>query len=77
MNNWIVIENKVDEDAGKTTTTEALELPHGCLVRVMVQIHSKSIVIPSLKNGLTVALTFVPNVKLERYQDMVEFKHKP
>jgi hypothetical protein len=68
--NWVTVHQLVDHDAGITVATEVLELPHGCLVR------STTVQNAWLGNRIAHALVFVPNMKLERHADMVEFAHK-
>ena len=68
--NWVQVHELVDHDAGLKEKTEVLELPHGCLVRTTVMQGAWT------GSNIATALAFVPNLKLERGQDMVEFKHK-
>ena len=71
MNQWIETHRSLDEAENLQEKTEVLELPHGSLVRSTV------IQLGKLGNRATVALTFVPGLKVERHADMVEFKYKP
>lgn len=68
--NWVTVHQLVDHDAKITAVMEVLELPHGCLVR------STTVQNAWLGNRIAHALVFVPNMKLERHADMVEFAHK-
>jgi len=73
MNNWTKTHEVTDADAALTTTTEVLELPHGCLVRTTVLQGNDG---KLLRGTVTVAtaLAFVPNLSLDRRATILEFK---
>ncbi len=65
---WMMVHEVVDTDAGVTATMEVLELPHGCLVR------STAVVSNLTGDRIAHTLAFVPHLKVERFKDTVEFK---
>ncbi len=67
---WLAIHQTVGLDGKVTVQTEVLELPHGCLVR------STAVYPAALGDRLAHAMVFVPHLKLERHEDMVEFVHR-
>lgn len=70
MNAWIRTHTEKYGKDEALEKTEVLELPHGCLVRTTV-------IMAGLLGSSrpAVAVVFVPNMKLERHADTVEFKH--
>ena len=66
---WISLHKVVDPAAGVIVLTEALELPHGCLVR------TTTIQKTWLGRRISSTLVFVPNLKLELTGTTVGLKH--
>lgn len=72
---WVPVHQINDHDAGVMTQTEVLELPHGCLVRTTT-VQGNDGRFMAGTNTVATAIVFVPNLKLERHADTVEFVHK-
>ena len=71
---WVGIQEQEDEVNGIATTTEVMELPHGCLVRTTV--HSPAGFLRAAH--VSTALVFVPHVRLDKLPaGHVAFAHKP
>ena len=59
---WQLLHTEVDQDARITSTTEAMQLPHGCLVRTRVKSECGLMLFEA--RPVAVSMCFVPGAKV-------------